>query len=120
MKTVVQENKNSTLRKTLLWIVLVSFSVFSTWVMWDIGYLGIWQAGIVSNGSLQILLDLGIACLIICSWIIGDARARGVNPVPWVIATFSIGTIAPLAYLLVREYQLERAFDQPGAAVKSA
>lgn len=106
---ITTNTKRSSLRKWLLWFVLIDFVIFSTWVMWDIGYLGIWQAGFESNGSLQILIDLGIACFLICSWIVGDARARGVSSAPWIIATFAMGTIAPLAYLLVREYQLDRS-----------
>lgn len=96
-------------RKYLLWVLLLGFTAFSTWVMWDVGYFGIWHAGFESSGSLQILIDLAIGCFLICSWIIGDARARGINPVPWIVATLAMGTIAPLAYLLIREYQLSRA-----------
>lgn len=112
--------KRSSLRKWLLWFLLIDFVIFSTWVMWDIGYLGIWQAGFESSGSLQILIDLGIGCLLICSWIIGDAKARGVSSAPWIVATFAIGTIAPLAYLLVREYQLDRLEYNPTSAMKAA
>jgi hypothetical protein len=101
--------RRSGLRKGILGITLVAFAALSTWVMLDNGYWGIWQAGFTSSGSLQILIDLAIGCFLICSWIIGDARARGVNPVPWVIATLTTGTIAPLLYLLVREYQIDRS-----------
>jgi len=73
--------------------------------MWKIGYMGIWQAGIESPGSLQILLDLAVCCLLICSWIKNDAQARGVNPYPWIVATFTSGSLAILVYLIVREYQ---------------
>lgn len=94
-----------TLRKLLLWVLFVDFFIFSTWVMWDIGYLGIWQAGMVSSGSWQILMDLAIACVLISSWIKGDAEQRGINPWPWIVATLFAGTLAPLMYLIVREYQ---------------
>lgn len=117
---ITTTTKRSSLRKWLLWFLLIDFVIFSTWVMWDIGYLGIWQAGFESNGSLQILIDLGIGCFLICSWIIGDAKARGVSSAPWIVATFAIGTIAPLAYLLVREYQLDRLEYNPTSAIKAA
>lgn len=93
-----------TLRKFLLWFLLIDFALFSAWVMWEVGYLGIWQAGFTSPGSMQILADLGVACLLIMSWIFADARARGLNPWPWMVATLAIGSLAPLLYLLIREY----------------
>jgi len=92
------------LRKLLLWTILIDFALYSTWAMWDVGYLGIWEAGFASSGALQILLDLTIACCLIGSWIFQDARARQVNPWPWLVATVFIGTLAPLTYLLLREY----------------
>lgn len=98
-----------TLRKILLWTLLIDFGLFSTWVMWEVGYLGIWQAGLASMGSLQVLVDLVIACTLIMVWIHGDARARGVNPWPWIIATLFVGSLAPLLYLLLREYGRARS-----------
>ncbi len=97
-----------TLRKILLWILLIDFALFSAWAMWEVGYIGIWQAGLTSPGSMQILADLVIACLLIMSWIFADARARGLNPWPWMVATLFVGSLAPLTYLLVREYGRER------------
>ena len=94
-----------TFKQLCLWIILISFGLFSSWVMWGIGYMGIWQAGIESSGSLQILLDLAVCCLLICSWIKNDAKARGVNPYPWFIAVLTSGSLAILVYLIVREYQ---------------
>ncbi len=95
-----------TLKRFLLWFLFIDFVAFSSWVMWHVGYIGIWQAGFESPASIQILLDLVICCLIITSWIKKDAEARGMNPYPWIIGTVFTGSIAPLAYLLVREYKI--------------
>ena len=94
-----------TFKQLCLWIMFISFGLFSSWVMWEVGYMGIWQAGFESPGSLQILLDLVVCCLLICSWIKNDADARGVNPYPWIAFVFSSGSLAILVYLIVREYQ---------------
>ncbi|KZX76386.1 hypothetical protein A3715_12845 [Oleiphilus sp. HI0009] len=107
--TAVVKQQRSSIRKPFLWITLTSFSVFSIWVMLQVGYFGVWEAGFVSSGSLQILLDLVIGCFLICSWMISDAKARGINPMPWVIAVCTTGTIAALAYLLAPEYQLDQS-----------
>jgi hypothetical protein len=90
-------------KKVLLWLVLISFSLFSVWVTWEVGYVGLWQAGFASPASLQILLDLCISAGLICLWIIADARQRGDNPWPWVVAVVLLGSVASLAYLIRRE-----------------
>lgn len=82
--------------------VLVLFGGFSAWVMWQIGYSGIWLAGVESMGSLQILLDLSVACSLIGIWIYQDAKSRGVNPYPWLVGTLLGGSLAPLLYLIIR------------------
>jgi len=92
------------MKKLILWFVLLDFGLFSTYVMWEVGYVGIWEAGMASLGSWQVLIDLVIAGGLICTWMVVDARKRGVNPWPWVVATFALGTLVPLTYLLVREY----------------
>lgn len=101
------------MKKLLLWMVLLDFALFSSWVLWDVGYLGVWRAGFASPASLQILLDLVICASLVCLWMVADARQRGVVAWPWVVATFALGSLAPLSYLIVREY---RAVQQPQLA----
>ena len=92
------------LKKVILILALIDMLAFSAYVMWEVGYMGIWQAGFASLGSMQILLDLVICCVILASWMVMDARKRGVNPWPWVVATLFVGSIAPLMYLILREF----------------
>lgn len=94
-----------TLKKFLLWFLFIDFSIFSAWAMWEVGYFGIWAAGFTSAGAMQILFDLVVCCLLITAWIKQDAHKWGMNPYPWIGATFLTGSIAPLTYLLVREYR---------------
>ena len=47
------------------------------------------------------LLDLVIACLLISSWMVIDARANGRNPWPYVAITLAAGSFGPLLYLLL-------------------
>ncbi len=88
--------------KGLVFIVLAAFGAFSTWVMLEIGYFGIWQAGIANVGALQVLLDLVIVCGLGCVWTFADARRHGVNPWPFVLITIFAGSFGLLLYLLVR------------------
>ena len=109
--------KRANWKKWILGMVLLDFALFSTWVMWEVGYFGIWQAGMASPGAWQILIDLVIAGGLICSWMVVDARKHGWNPWPWVAATFALGTLVPLVYLLRREFAQEADHDRNGAPV---
>jgi len=83
--------------------VLLAFAVLSLWTMTQVGYLGIFAAGLDNPGALQILVDLIIACTLAIAWIVADARARGRNPWPWVVVTLAAGSFGPLGYLLWRD-----------------
>jgi hypothetical protein len=91
------------MRTALLSLILLAFGAFSVYVMWDFGYLGIWRAGFANAAALQILLDLVITCLLISSWMIADARAKGLKAWPFVGITLAAGSFGPLLYLLYRE-----------------
>ena len=95
-------------RKLLLWSVLLAFAAYSTWALFQVGYLGIWQSGLTGPGALQILLDLVIACGVFIVWMLADARQRQITAWPWILAILATGTIAILVYLLVREYTFDR------------
>ncbi len=88
--------------KTMLWLVLLSFSALSFWAITQVGYLGIWRAGFASPGALQILGDLVVCCGLLIHWMVGDARRRSLNPWPWVVATLLGGSLVLLVYLLFR------------------
>lgn len=92
--------------KTLLLLfVLLDFALLSLYAMTQVGYLGIWQAGLSSWGGAQILADLIIAGALICLWMVGDARRHGLRPWPYIIITLVGGSFGPLLYLLRRELQ---------------
>ena len=87
--------------KIALVLIFAGFGAYSSWVMLEHGYLGIWQAGIANPAALQILLDLVIACLLISSWMLKDAKASGRNAWPYVLITIAAGSFGPLLYLLL-------------------
>ncbi len=68
-----------------------------------VGYLGIFAAGLDNWGAAQIFADLVILAVLAITWMIADARARGLNPWPFVLVTAVAGSFGPLAYLLWRE-----------------
>jgi hypothetical protein len=88
--------------RPLLILVLAVFGVYSTYVMFEVGYLGIWRAAFSNGGSIQVLCDLVISLSLVCAWMVTDARQRGRNPWPFVILALCAGSFGPLLYLLLR------------------
>ncbi len=91
--------------KALLIAVLIAFSAFTVWVMAQVGYAGIWTGALANPGSEQVLVDLVIACALICVWMIKDAQQRGAQAWPFVLITLTAGSFGPLLYLLLRRPQ---------------
>lgn len=96
-------------KKLLLALVLIDFAVLSGYAMFQVGYLGIWQAGTANWGAAQLLADLVIACGLICLWMVVDARERDMNPWPYVAITLFAGSFGPLLYLFRRSGGERRA-----------
>ena len=52
--------------------------------------------------SVQIFVDLCLAASFGCVWLWRDAKARGINPLPWVLAVPLTGSLALMLYALRR------------------
>lgn len=87
--------------KLALLTLTASFAAYSSWVMWQVGYVGIWQGGFGSIGATQVTIDLIIAGLLLCGWMIRDARERGRRVWPYVVLTVAAGSFGPLLYLIM-------------------
>lgn len=90
-------------RIILLLVVLADFAALSAYALVQVGYIGLFQVGLSSWAGIQVLIDLVIACGLICLWMIADGRRRGLNPWPFVAITLAAGSFGPLLYLLRRE-----------------
>jgi hypothetical protein len=89
-------------------IVLLHFAALTAYSMQQVGYLGIWQAGLANWGARQVLADLLIVCTLAMIWMALDARGRGLNPWPYLLLTVFAGSFGPLLYLLRREWGAPR------------
>lgn len=97
-----------TLFRTTLIIALLGFGLFSTYVMWEVGYLGIWRAGFASVGAMQVLADLVIMCSLMVALLWRDARANGRTFWPYAVLTGVAGSFGPLLYLLISDRRQPR------------
>ncbi|HEY8876002.1 MAG TPA: DUF2834 domain-containing protein [Roseateles sp.] len=88
--------------RTALILALAAFGAFTSYVMWEVGYLGIWQAGMSSLGAWQVLLDLVLMSFITLGFIARDARQTGRTVWPFALITLAAGSFGPLLYLLLK------------------
>lgn len=86
-------------RKTLAIFLLIPFSLLSLYAVYKVGYIGIFDYHRHSPAGWQVIADLVIACLLILTWMIPDAKKNGCNPWPFVALTVFLGSIGPLLYL---------------------
>jgi hypothetical protein len=86
-----------------LLMVIGGFGVLSALALADVGYFGILEPHFKSWGGAQVFVDLVIALTLVLTWLVPDARARGVNPWPFVLLTLVAGSFGPLLYLALRE-----------------
>jgi len=91
------------LHTLLLAAVAGAFALLSLRAIHAVGYLGILAAGLDNWGAVQIFADLVILAVLAMAWMVSDARARGLNPWPFVCVTAVAGSFGPLAYLMWRE-----------------
>ena len=92
-----------TAAKIVILSVLVPFVLFTVWVVANGGPADQVLTALMANPWIgQISFDLILALSMVLVWIWRDAHQRGKNPIPWVIATLFMGSIAPLIYLLLR------------------
>lgn len=83
-------------------VVLLGFVGWSMWLVAGDSYFGFLRLAWREPWAAQLLTDLVIACVLVTSWMIRDARERGLPAAPYVAITLFLGSIGPLAYLVHR------------------
>jgi hypothetical protein len=86
-------------QRVLAIALLLPFLALTAYAVLDVGVLGIFDYHRHSSAGWQVFVDLVIALLLLLTFLVPDARRKGVNPWPWVIGTLLTGSIAPLIYL---------------------
>ncbi|HZR84061.1 MAG TPA: DUF2834 domain-containing protein [Candidatus Binatia bacterium] len=89
-------------KKLGLWVVFADFLAFTAWVVYEHGYSSFFTLAAGSAVGAQMLLDLAIALTMVLTWLVRDARERGISPTPYVVLTLFAGSIGPLLYLVRR------------------
>jgi len=87
-------------RRNFALLLLIPFLILSVYAVIQVGYIGIFDYHRHSPAGWQVFTDLIIACLLIFTWMIPEAKRNGINPWPWVVITVFLGSIGPLMYMV--------------------
>ena len=87
--------------RSLAIAIIVPFTILTVWAFVDDGSGGFSRAISYNLSSLQIWIDLIIAMLIWCAWVLKDAKENGRTGWPWAIAGLIFGAFSPLIYMIV-------------------
>ena len=90
-------------RTLVLSVVLVAFAAFSAYVVWEHGVIGLMERCFDNSATTLAVVDMTIALALVMTWILRDAKERGVSPIPYVVLTLMLGSVGPLLYLIVRD-----------------
>ena len=87
--------------KRLSLILLIPFALLSTYAVWTVGYVGIFEYHLPSPAGWQVFADLVIGMLLILIWMYRDAQVKGRNFWGFALITLFLGSFGPLLYLLL-------------------
>ena len=96
--------------------VLIGFVAFTGYVVYQHGYIGIFEQSTANAATIQVFLDLVIALSLVLVWMWQDARKQEISPLPYVILTLTLGSIGPLLYLIRRFGKEPHLLTQPHTA----
>lgn len=94
---------NLNLSRAALAVTALLFGALSAVALWRHGYVAIFAMQFQNAATAQVLADLVIALSLVMLWLWQDAKTRGRNPWPWIVATALLGSFGPLGYLLTRK-----------------
>lgn len=89
-------------KRILVGLVLADFLGFTAYVLYTYGLVGWVPMAVANPVTTLVTVDLVLALSIAMGWTWRDARARGVNPVPYLVVTALTGSAGLLWYLFDR------------------
>lgn len=109
------------MRLAALVALLVAFTTWSLVIVAPEGLPGLLALLKERPWGQQVFVDLAIALSVSWVWLAPEARSKGINPWPYLVATPFVGSIAVLAFLVHRELVLRRGVSgdaSPAAAAR--
>ena len=97
-------------------VILIAFSVFSVYVVYQYGYIGLFEQALTNAATVQVFLDLTISLSLVMVWMWQDAQKQDIAPLPYILLTLTLGSIGPLLYLVRRLGKEAPLFTHPQTA----
>jgi len=88
-------------------VLLADFIALTAYAVYYHGYLAFFNLLGANAIGVQVFTDLIIALALFSTWMIRDARERGISPFPYLLLILTLGSIGALAYLI------RRSSDEP-------
>ena len=82
--------------------VFLGFSALTAYTVYHYGYIGFFEQMAANAATFTGFVDLMIALGLVILWMWQDARTQDISPLPYIILTFTLGSIGPLLYLIRR------------------
>lgn len=92
---------NRTVLLVVLALVTLDFAALTGYALLQHGYWGLFEHQLANPAGWQVLADLMLACTLAMVWMVADARRTGRTVWPYLLATVTLGSFGPLAYLIV-------------------
>jgi len=89
-------------KRIALLFLLADFSALTAYAVAEHGFVGVFALAFANTATIALAVDLAIALTLVAGWMWGDARRRGVTPLPYVLLTMTLGSVGPLLYLVRR------------------
>lgn len=87
----------------VLLVAFIAFTVYSMLVVYEHGLWALVPLHMVGGWPTQVFIDLVLALVGFLVLAVPDARRRGIDVRPFVVATVALGSIGMLAYLVRRQ-----------------
>lgn len=102
------------LKRIVLGLVFLDFAAFTGWILFTQDNLALLEGTLTNPWGLQIAIDLCFSALFGSAWLYRDAKKKGVNPWPWIVAVLPTGSLALLAYATVHGFGSEKGKASSG------
>lgn len=99
-------------KQLIIAFVAFDFLAYTVWVLWDMGIGPAFGAAVANPATVQMLGDLVLALGVAVVLMWRDARANGINPIPYTAMTALTGSPGVVLYLA-------RRFGGPRASGKN-
>ena len=81
-------------------VLLADFLGLTAYATYAYGFAGLFELVFANAATTLAMVDLTIALSLVSVWMWQDARRRGISPLPYLVATATLGSAGPLLYLI--------------------